>query len=217
MLALTSIVFPHGVMARATASDASIRHQPPPRVRGPQDRYRSILQDRRSPAATNDAMSDSADQSHAPSELVAVFVPDLFLLPVAQQPPDLPQFVSPLDDTLTEFSAASGWGSIGLIAHNYLAGAEFFRLRAADEFFLVYADGRREPFVISSIERYQALQPDSPYSEFIDLESGEQLMASELHDMIYETPGRVVFQTCIAHEDEDEWGRLFVIAEPAPD
>ena len=217
MLALTSLVIPHRAMARASAADTRIRHEPPEPSRGQPGRDKSTPTKPRAAATIAAKPHPAAGDHEGSGQLVSVFMPGLFLLPVAQQPPDLPQFVSPDDDTLTEFGATSSSGSIGLIAHNYLAGAEFFDLRVADEFFLIYGDGRVEPFVVSAIERYQALQPDSPYSEFIDLRSGGRLSASELHDMIYETPGRVVFQTCIARGNEGEWGRLFVIAKPAAD
>ena len=150
----------------------------------------------------------------APEQLMAVFVPDTFLMPVTQQPSDNPQFVAPVENTITEFAATEKLGSTGLLAHNYLAGENFFSLREGQEFFLVLGDGTTSAFMVTEIQQYQALQPRSPYSDFVDLETSDRLSASQLFKTAYGLAGSVVFQTCIAEGAEDSWGRLFVIAEP---
>ena len=61
---------------------------------------------------------------------------------------------------------------------------------------------------------FQATQPTSPYSSFIDLSSNKTLSATELFTQTYGTKGALILQTCIASGTVDSWGRLFVIAIP---
>ncbi len=49
-----------------------------------------------------------------------------FAYPVVQQPLGNPGYVSPRNEVVTEFSLAKKYGVTGIIAHNYLAGREFF-------------------------------------------------------------------------------------------
>ncbi len=125
-------------------------------------------------------------------------------------------FVSPWQNTLTQFGAATQYGSTGLLAHNYLAGGSFTRMEAGQKFYLIHGDGRISAFVVTEILHYQALQPASTSSEFVSLENGDLLTASELFSKVYNRPGHVILQTCIAREQNLIWGRLFVLAEPVP-
>ena len=105
-------------------------------------------------------------------------------------------------------------GNHGLLAHNYLAGRYFFNIQVGDIVTLVFGDGYYEDFEVTSINEYQALQPDSPYSEFIDLGSGEQLTATNLFMEVYMGDFHTTLQTCIANGAETEWGRRFTLAPP---
>lgn len=149
-------------------------------------------------------------------QLVGVYVPELFARVVVQQPSGDPAFVSNTADVITQFARASEFGSTGLMAHNYLAGYQFASLANGQVIYLVFGDGRTVPYVIQEIARYQALQPNSAYSAFKDLEDGQQVGASELFLRIYDRPGALVLQTCISAEGISTWGRLFVVAMPAP-
>lgn len=150
-----------------------------------------------------------------PDQLVGAYAPGAFALPVIQQPAGNPAFVADLADVATQFSMATDYGVIGLLAHNTLAGARFFNLELEDQVVLVQGDGFVQAYVVTEIRRLQALQPYSPYSEFIDIDApGGRLTAADLFFQIYNTPGRLVLQTCIAANGVDSWGRLFVIAEP---
>jgi hypothetical protein len=144
-----------------------------------------------------------------------VFVPGRFSLPVVQQPAGNSSFVSPDDGTATQFGTAKGYGTIGLLAHNYLSGKLFFDLREGDEVVIVYGDGSQERYRINQIARYQALSPTSVYSDFVDLSdpAGRTLSAGEVFERIYTAKDRVVFQTCIEAEGNPSWGRIFVTAE----
>ncbi len=54
-----------------------------------------------------------------------IYIPDLLTAPVVQQPSGDHEFISTEENALTQFGLASQFGSIGLLAHNYLAGATF--------------------------------------------------------------------------------------------
>ena len=61
--------------------------------------------------------------------VTGVIATDLFEFPVVQQG-DSATYVSKAEDTLTQFGMAARFGNIGLLAHNYLAGKNFFKLTA---------------------------------------------------------------------------------------
>jgi len=147
-------------------------------------------------------------------QLRGVYIPEILALPVVQQPAGNNEFVSPRQNILTQFSLASRFGSTGLLAHNNLAGASFSRLELNQKIYLVYGDGQIATFVVTKFLRYQALEPSSPSSKFIDLNTNNLLKASEVFSKVYSRPGQVIFQTCISAGEELSWGRLFVIAEP---
>jgi len=74
-------------------------------------------------------------------------------------------------------------------------------------------------FRVTRLDRFQALSPNSPFSQFIDTDdaSGQVLSSADLFSRVYTTSGSLVFQTCIQEGDEPSWGRLFVTAEPVSD
>ena len=146
--------------------------------------------------------------------LRGVYVPDVLALPVVQQPADNPYHVSNHNGEATQFSIASQYGNIGLLAHNTLSGKLFLQLAFGQEVRLVYGDGRVEYFVVGQVLRFQALQPESVTSSFRNLDRNEFLSAGEMFNRAYVGKRRVVFQTCIAAEGHASWGRLFVLALP---
>ncbi len=146
--------------------------------------------------------------------LRGVYVPDVLADGVVQQPTGEGNFVSPRQGYVTQFDAASALGSTGLLAHNFLAGASFSMLQTGTMVYLVYGDGKIATFIVTDLLRYQALQPDSPYSEFIDLGTGSHMSSSKVFSAVYGRPGELVLQTCIAKNGIASWGRLFVVAEP---
>ena len=141
-----------------------------------------------------------------------VYVPGVLALPVRQQPADNPTYVSPEAGTATQFASAAALGVTGLLAHNYLAGAEFFKLAAGQDVQIVYGDGAVKLYRVTAIYRYQALDPYSPYSNFVDLSTGETKSVGEVFTQVYTGGDHVTFQTCIANNGNASWGRLFVIA-----
>ena len=212
-LSLLAVVLPTPVRAWYAAAE-SLQRRPIPRIDpGQQVAATSVRSTSGAAFPELEAFVTSMTPA-APEQLMAVFVPDTFLMPVTQQPSDNPQFVAPVENTITEFAATGKFDSTGLLAHNYLAGENFFTLREGQEFFLVLGDGSTSAFIVTEIQQYQALQPQSPYSDFVDLETSDRLSASQLFKTAYGRAGTVVFQTCIADGGEASWGRLFVIAEP---
>jgi hypothetical protein len=150
------------------------------------------------------------------SVLRGVYVSNVLATPVVQQPVDNAGYVSSTDGMLTQFSLPSQFGNVGLLAHNTLSGKFFFQLEVGQEVRLVYGDGRVEYFIIQRILQYQALQPNSPYSNFRDLSSDEILTAEQVFRKVYTGDRHVTFQTCIAANGISTWGRIFVIATPKP-
>jgi hypothetical protein len=147
-------------------------------------------------------------------ELRGIYIPEVLAAPVVQQPAGDNAFVSPVENVVTQFDLAAQYGSTGLLAHNFLAGEDFFLLKKDQKVYLVYGDGQVAAFVITEILRYQALEPNSPLSRFTSLKNDELLSSAELFSRVYGRAGDVILQTCIAREDNLSWGRLFVIAEP---
>ena len=146
--------------------------------------------------------------------LRGVYVPDVLAFPVVQQPAGNANYVSSVDGELTQFGMPSQFGNVGLLGHNNLSGRFFFQLAVGQEVRLVYGDGKVEYFVITKILKYQAFQPNSPYSEFRDLSNDEVLTAERLFRKVYTGASHITFQTCIAANGISTWGRIFVIAEP---
>ena len=148
------------------------------------------------------------------STLRGVYVPDVFALPIVQQPSNNSGYVSNKDGELTQFNMAAKYGNVGLLAHNHLSGKLFSDIAVGQEIRLVYGDGRVEYFVVTEVLRYQALQPNSPWSSFRDLETDEKLSAGQMFKRVYFGDHHVTFQTCIEQNGELSWGRLFIIAVP---
>jgi hypothetical protein len=146
--------------------------------------------------------------------LRGVFVPDVLALPVVQQPESQPYYVSNHEGEVTQFSMASHYGNIGLLAHNTLSGKFFSRLSVGQQVHLVYGDGRLEDFVVANILRFQASTPESISSSFRNLDRNETLSAGEMFNRAYAGERHLVFQTCIEADGNTSWGRLFVLAVP---
>ncbi|MCC6147636.1 MAG: hypothetical protein IT308_08735 [Anaerolineaceae bacterium] len=173
------------------------------------------------------AQADTEDSNFIPLETFAglvadgqsevirgVYAAEVFALRVVQQPAGDAAYVSDLEGVATQFGQAAQMGVIGLLAHNYTSGRLFFELSPQNHLSILYGDGRAENYVIKSILRYQALQPEDPYSSFADLDTGETLTASQLFKKVYMGDPHLTLQTCIEQEGAASWGRIFIIAEP---
>lgn len=147
-------------------------------------------------------------------QVVGVFVENKIALPVVQQPINDPAYVSPIFGEVTEFSQAREYtGNIGLVAHNYLSGIDFYKLEPGDKVQVIYGNGVNQEYTIIRSEGFQALTPDSSTSNFVDLKSGETLSAKNLFYHVFEGKNRLVFEVCIAKGEIGNWGRMFILAE----
>lgn len=146
--------------------------------------------------------------------LRGVYVSNVLAFPVIQQPADNPYYVSGHNGEVTQFSTASQYGNIGLLAHNNLSGRAFSKLSIGQEVKLVYGDGKVEKFVITEILHFQALQPQSQQSVFVNLDHSETLSANQMFNRVYTGSRHLTFQTCIDANGNVSWGRLFVVAVP---
>jgi hypothetical protein len=160
------------------------------------------------PAFYNPIQNGEADA------LRGVYVSNVLALPIVQQPDNDPYYVSSHDGEATQFSIASQYGNIGLLAHNNLSGKSFSKLSVGQEVELVYGDGRVEDFIVTKVLRFQALQPQSQQSSFLDLDNSETLSANQMFNRVYTGSRHLTFQTCIKANGNASWGRLFVVATP---
>jgi len=148
--------------------------------------------------------------------IVGIYVPGVLALPVGQQPKDNAGYVTRKSDQVTQFGLAGRYGTVGILAHNDLAGAEFSAIQVNQLAVVIYGDGHEDYYQVSEFQKYQALSPTSTFSDFINLDgSDERLSASKLFTRVYGPGKRLVFQTCIEANGDSSWGRLFIIAKPA--
>lgn len=154
----------------------------------------------------------SNDQSANP---IRVYIDASLNFPIIEQPAGNPGYVSSEPGVVTEFRLANAYNTVGLLAHNTLAGSEFDRLRPGQTITLIFADNTSKVFQVVDVEAYQALSPNSPYSDFKSLDGTQRrLSAADLFNQVYARGQRLVMQTCITAFGNPTWGRLFVIAVP---
>lgn len=149
-----------------------------------------------------------------PGVLRGVYIQGVMAYAVVQQPMGNPGYVAITEDTVTQFSIASEVGNIGLLAHNYLAGANFSNVTTGNIITLVYGDGITQSFIVESVHQYQALSPLSPYSDFKNLQTGDVLNVEQLFTQVYRGDFHLTLQTCIEKDGDLSWGRLFIVAVP---
>jgi hypothetical protein len=147
-------------------------------------------------------------------QITGLYIKNTLSYPVVQQPAGQPAFVSPNADLITQFLPASAYGSLGFLAHNNLAGSKFPEIRNGNIISVIYGDGHFIQYQVSQIRRFQALQPNNPYSSFIDLSNNQALTVQEIFNQTYGVRDQLILQTCIADQGIDSWGRLFIIAVP---
>jgi hypothetical protein len=144
-----------------------------------------------------------------------VYVPGVLAYRVVTQPVDNPGYVSMSDGVVTQFGMATRYKVIALLAHNNLAGVSFTNLVVGQEIRIVYGDGRVAIYIVNQVARFQALQPFSENSDFLDLSSNSTYSTQTIFKMFYQGGDHVTFQTCILRDGNASWGRLFVTAVPA--
>ncbi len=149
-------------------------------------------------------------------QITGLYVENKLAYPVMQQPAGDAGFVSSQPDTLTEFALARPFGGRGILAHNHLAGAVFEQLTVGDVLVVILSGGQTQYYQINAVQRFQALTPTSPQSNFRSLSDGSLLTSSQLFHQTYGAGSGLVLQTCIAQGSELSWGRLFLLASPIP-
>ena len=148
--------------------------------------------------------------------IVGVYVENVLALNVVQQPQSNSEYVSLLPNTATQYDLARQLGVIGFMAHNNLAGKNFFNLAKDNVVYVIYGDGSTRKYKVVQLDQYQALSPSDTTSTFKNMNSGEVLSASEIFMRYYFGSDQVTFQTCIAQGEISSWGRRFVTAIPLP-
>jgi hypothetical protein len=149
-------------------------------------------------------------------DVVEILIPGMLNAQIENQPWKVDEYVSRSSNTMTRFRLASDFGSIGLLAHNEMIGLDFSELEIGQEIFLILADGSYQAFEVIERHNYQAITPDSVYSQFRSLDDPASILTStQLFLKIYAREGGLILQTCIMHEDNPNWGRYFVIAVPS--
>ncbi len=147
--------------------------------------------------------------------LRGLYVQGTLALRVVQQPGGDPNFISREDGTATQFYQASVFGAIGLLAHNFLSGRDFFNLRQGQDMVLVYGDGKTEHFHVSAIADYQRLSPSDVRSDFRDLATNQENTVEQVFARFYQNAHQLTLQTCIERNGLSDWGVRFIVADPA--
>ncbi len=148
--------------------------------------------------------------------VVGIYVPGVLALPVGQQPQGNAGYVTRQPNQATQFNLASNYGTVGILAHDDLAGSQFANILLDQYAIVVYGDGHEDYYLVNEIQKYQALSPTSTFSDFINLDgTHERVSASQLFGRVYGKGHRLVLQTCIDAYGDASWGRLFIIGEPA--
>ena len=111
------------------------------------------------------------------NDIRGIYSENEFAFPVVKQPAGNAGYVSTIEGVVTEFSMAKKYGVTGIVAHNYLAGGDFFSLEIGEVIEVVYGDGEILRYEITSIQSYQALSPNSATSQFVDLATSEKISA----------------------------------------
>jgi len=150
-----------------------------------------------------------------PSSLCGLYVAGVLALRVVQQPANDPSYISKDDGTATQFQKADPYGGVGLLAHNTLAGRDFFKLSEGQDLVLVYGDGHAEHFLVSEIADYQRLTLADLRSDFLSLATDQQQTADQIFAKYYEHANRLTLQTCLRRGDVADWGVRFVVADPS--
>lgn len=143
-----------------------------------------------------------------------VEVSDVFSLPIVQQPKDNPVYVSSKRGIITQFQQATQNGITGLLAHNFLSGKEFYKIKIGQEISIRYSDQIVRNYRISSIYHYQKLDPSNMFSNYIDLHTNKEQSTEEVFDRFYRGHHHLTLQTCLEKEGRLDWGLMFIVAQP---
>lgn len=149
-----------------------------------------------------------------PADAQGLYAPGIFALPIVQQPQGKPVYVSIKPGEVTHFQLPERFGVIGMLAHNYLSGGDFYKLDIGQEVWLLFGSRYIKRYRVSSIERYQKLIPTSTDSDYVDLSTGNILTTAQLFARSYKGKHHLTLQTCLEKDGQLNWGLFFVLAVP---
>ena len=109
-----------------------------------------------------------------------LYASQVMALRVVPQPQGDPGFISAEDGTATLFQTASFYGVTGLLAHNFLAGREFFRLSSGQQLDVIYGDGQVKHYQVSRIDDFQRLSINDLRSNFMELSTSLTTMTTHI-------------------------------------
>lgn len=151
-----------------------------------------------------------ASVSNGLSTITGVYVPGVMALRVVSQPSG-GSSVTEQYGAASLYGKAKGVGNIGLLAHNYLSGGNFYNLRVGSQVVIVYGTGKVVNYIVTRIDSFQATNPNNYTKPFINLANGNKVKTSKIFNNMYRS-GEVTFQTCIARDGSNTWGLIFVHA-----
>ncbi len=171
------------------------------------------------PAVTVPAPVETFDAFYArvvdgTPQVRGVYAEGLFALDIVQQTYGGAGYVDSNFGTVTQFEYASYFDVIGLLAHNYLSGSDFFKLTLGTHIQVIYGTGEVKTYVVDNVQHYQAISSQDSRSPLVDLATGAVLDASAVFQRHYMGTHKVTFQTCIANHGDPYWGRAFISASP---
>lgn len=143
-----------------------------------------------------------------------LYVSGVLALRIVQQPPGDAAFISRQEGTATEFQNADAFGVVGLLAHNFLSGRDFFHLKPGQELDLIYGDGTVQRYRVSEIDDFQRLSVTDLSSDFQELASNQVWTANEVFAKFYQQTKSLTLQTCIERNGNWSWGVRMILAKP---
>ena len=147
-------------------------------------------------------------------DVSGLYIQGITELKIVQQPNANLAYIDENEGTATQFQSANVFGAIGLLAHNFLAGRDFFQIKAGQDMILVNGDGSTTHYTVSNIADYQRLTPSDLRSNFLELTSNQQLTADQLFGKFYKKAHHLILQTCIENGGNPDWGVRFIDGDP---
>ncbi|MDR3573318.1 MAG: hypothetical protein P4L50_05635 [Anaerolineaceae bacterium] len=148
------------------------------------------------------------------SDIDGLYIQGIAALKVVQQPAGNPAYIDLNDGTATQFQSANVFAAVGLLAHNFLAGRNFFHITTGQDLILINGDGSTQHYLVANIADYQRLTPSDLRSNFRELASNQQLTADQLFGKFYKQSHHLILQTCIENGGNPDWGVRFIDGEP---
>ena len=147
-------------------------------------------------------------------DVCGLYIPGITALKVVQQPAGNIAYIDLNNNTATQFQSANAFGAVGLLAHNFLAGQNFFHIVLGDDMILVNGDGSTHHYQVSNIADYQRLVPSDLRSNFLEVSSNQLLTADQLFGKFYQKAHHLILQTCINHGGNPDWGVRLIDGNP---